>query len=410
MREAEVTIIGAGPAGMTAALFLAKNNIPVTLIDKESFPRDKVCGDCLGGYALSVLRQIDVQLFDRFFHYDKKLIGGGVHFFGPDQQKISTEAMNEIDHKMKEVALCRRINFDNFLMEEIRKYNQINVIEGVAVSNLKKDSGGISLYNQLNELLLNTRLVILATGSSQNLVYKLTKVRTPKKHTAAGIRAYFEGITLIEPPGYIELHFLKELIPGYLWIFPLPGNLANVGIGLRSDVIARKNININTLFFECIQNNEYLNERFLNANQISDLQGFPLALSISKKSISGDHFLLSGDAANLIEPLFGEGIGHAMYSGKFAAEQAIKCIEANNFSNTFNNQYDKAVYQKLGSTLRFSKLMHRIAFYPKIINFLFNRISKNAELKLMLTHVINGKIAKSPWNGFIILRKLLIGY
>ena len=52
MRESDVTIIGAGPAGMTAAFFLAKNKIPVTLLEKRSFPRDKICGDCIGGFGL----------------------------------------------------------------------------------------------------------------------------------------------------------------------------------------------------------------------------------------------------------------------------------------------------------------------------------------------------------------------
>jgi len=410
MMEAEVTIIGAGPAGMTAALFLAKKNIPVILIEKNTFPRNKTCGDCLGGYAISVLKQIDSDLFERFIHFDKKMVGEGVHFFGPNRQKISAEAANEIDHKIKEVAICKRIDYDNFLMKEVRKYNQIRVIEGVCISDLKNIKGKIKLYNNSGEVILHSRMVILATGSTQNLVYKLTNKRTSKRHMAAGVRTYYEGIKMIDPPGYIELHFLKELAPGYLWIFPLPDNLVNVGIGLRSDVIARKKINISELFYQCIRNNEYLNERFNNANQISILQGFPLALGGSNKNISGDNFLLAGDAANLIEPLFGEGIGHAMYSGKFAAEQVSKCIYANNFSSNFNKQYDHAVYQKLGTALRFSKLMHQIAFYPKLINYLFNKISKNAELELQLAHLINGNIPKSPLNGLTFIMKLLVGY
>jgi geranylgeranyl reductase family protein len=409
MKEAEVTIIGAGPAGMTSALFLAKRNIPVTLIDKAVFPRDKVCGDCLGGYAVSVLSQISPQIFDRFIQYNKKIVGEGVHFFGPNQQKISSEAVNTIGNKIKEVAMCKRIDFDNFLIEEIKKQDQIHLKEGLLISDLHIYDDRVELFDSSGALISKPRLIILATGSNQYLAHKLTKKRTPPKRMAAGIRAYYKGINMISPPGYIEIHFLRELAPGYLWIFPLPENMANVGIGLRSDVIARKNINIEKLFYQCIENNEYLRERFIDAYQVSACKGFPLALGGSKKKISGKNFLLAGDAANLIEPLFGEGIGHAMYSGKFAAEHVMKCIDANDYSHSFNKQYDKAVYQKLSPTLKFSKWMHHIAFYPKMMNLLFDKISKNKELELQLTDIINGNISKSPGNGIRFVKNLLTG-
>jgi len=239
MIETDVTIIGAGPAGMTAALFLAKNNVPVTLIEKDAFPRDKICGDCLGGYAVSVLKQIDKNLFDRFVHFDKKLVGSGVHLFGPEQQKISIEATTTVDKMIREVVLCKRIDFDNFLMEEIKRYNQINIIQNTNVSNVSKHSEGLLLHSD-NGSFLKTKLLIVATGSIQTLVYDLNGKRTRRKHIIAGIKSYYEGIKDLNPEGYIELHFLKELAPGYFWIFPLPENQANVGLGLRSDIIARK--------------------------------------------------------------------------------------------------------------------------------------------------------------------------
>jgi len=409
MRESDVTIIGAGPAGMTAAFFLAKNKIPVTLLEKRSFPRNKICGDCIGGFGLSVLKQMDAGLFDRFVSSEKKLIGSGVHFFGPEHQKVSIKAVNKIGDKMTEVALCRRLDFDNFLYEEIKKHKYIEIIQNKNVTDLHKDSGGINIICS-DETFSKAKLVILATGSQHALVHKLNGIRKSKKQMAAGIRTYFENINGLNPEGYIELHFLKELAPGYLWIFPLPGNQANVGIGLRSDIIAKKRIHLEKLFHQCLQNNRYLKERLISANQLTECQGFPLALGGSTQDLSGDNYLLTGDAANLIEPLFGEGIGHAMYSGKFAAEQAIECINSNNFSAMFIKKYDHSIYQKLGSTLRFSKMMHQIAFYPKMMNFIFNRVSKDEHLRLMLSQLINGNMPKSPKNGIKFLGKLLLGY
>lgn len=409
MKESDVTIIGAGPAGMTAAFFLAKNKIPVTLLEKGIFPRDKICGDCIGGFGLSVLKQMDAGLFDRFVSSEKKMIGSGVHFFGPEHQKVTIRAVNKIGDRMTEVALCRRLDFDNFLYDEIKKHKYIEIIQNKNVTDLHKDSGGINIISS-DETFLKTKLVILATGSQHALVHKLNGIRQPKKHMAAGIRTYFENINGLNPEGYIELHFLKELAPGYLWIFPLNGNLANVGLGLRSDIVSKRKIDLRHMLKNYINDNPYFSERFKNARQLSDINGFPLALGGKNRSISGDHFLLTGDAANLIEPLFGEGIGHAMYSGKFAAEHALRCLENYNFSAKFNKRYDQEVYNKLGTTLRFSAMMQNIAQYPRLMSFLFNRVKKNPDLQKLLFNIINGQIPKKRWSGLGLIAKMVFDF
>ncbi len=409
MRESDVTIVGAGPGGMTAAFFLAKNKIPVTLIEKKSFPRDKICGDCIGGFGLSVLKQMGPGLFSRFANSDIKLIGTGVHFFGPEHQRVTVKAETMVSDNMTEVALCRRIDFDNFLYEEIKNNQLIEIIQNKSVTDLNKNSEGIDIICS-DATVLRTKLLILAAGSNHALVHKLNGKRQSKKHQAAGIRAYFENIEGLGQEGYIELHYLKELAPGYLWIFPLTGNQANVGLGLRSDVVSERKINLKQMLKKYINEDPYFRERFKNARQISDISGYPLSLGGKKRSISGDNYLLAGDAANLIEPLFGEGIGHAMYSGKFAAEHAFRCLGNNNFSAEFNGQYDRDVYDKLGTTLRFSAMMQNIAQYPWFMSFLFNRVINNQELQELLFNIINGHIPKKRWSGMSLIAKMIFNF
>lgn len=393
---------------MTAALFLAKNKIPVILIDKESFPRDKVCGDCLGGYAISILKQLGAGILDRFIEFDKKLVGRGVHFFGPKHQKISIDALNKVDHKISEVALCRRLYFDQFLMEEVKKHDEIKLFLNTEIKHIEKIQDGLSLSID-GRIPLKTKLLILSTGSTHHLVHKLVKRRPNRSMTAAGIRTYFEGVKDLNQDGFIELHFLKELAPGYLWIFPLPGNLANVGLGIRSDVVARKKLNLRKLFQEYIYGDAYFRKRFDKAKQITPVEGFPLALGGKREVLSGDHYLLSGDAGNLIEPLFGEGIGNAMYSGKFAADHAIQCLKNGSYSGIYNLQYDRMVYNKLGTALRFSAMMQKIASHPKLMSILFDRVSKNHELQKILSGIINGSIPRSKRNGMKLIFRFLLG-
>lgn len=410
MKSNEIVIIGAGPAGITAAIFLAKQGIRTTLIDKEHFPRNKTCGDCLGGFAISMIRQIGDDFFNFFVKTGYKLEGKGVHFYGPDHQEISINATSLAGGLIHEVALSKRIDFDNFLLKEALKYKEIDFYPGVNIRDIKVTDQNITLMDDHKDVVIKAEMAILATGSQLYLKTKLDHKKMDKKHLAAGIRGYFEHVTDSREPGYIELHFLKDLAPGYFWIFPLPGNTVNVGLGLKSNVIAGKEINLKTAFYEILENESSLKNRFKQARQIGELQGYPLALGgYRKNKISGNRYLLTGDTAHLIEPLFGEGIGHAMYSGKFAAEHAVKCLQKGDFTEKFNRKFDRKIYDKLGSTLKFSSLLHQLAFYPGLMNHFFNRIQKNHSLQEMISDLINGQLPKTPLNGLLLFAKLVFG-
>ncbi len=409
MSRKKIIIIGAGPAGLTAAIFLGKNRIPVTLIEKDPFPRDKVCGDCLGGYAISVLEQISPSFFERFIHFEGKISGRGVKFFGPENQEICVSATNLVGDRIPEVALSKRIDFDRFLLDEVLKYPVVEFLKERYVNDIKRENGRLALLNKEKKTIDTAELIILASGSNLSLVRKVSDHVYDKKEFAAGVRTYFEGVEGLNAEPFIELHFLKELAPGYLWIFPLKNNLANVGLGLRSDVISRKNIDLKKALMNIIRGDTYFRKRFKNARQIDPVRGFPLALNTRKRILSGDNYLLTGDAANLIEPLFGEGIGHAMYSGKFAAEQAMEAIGSDNYSGKFLADYDRRVYDKLNSTFQFSRLMHQVAFYPGLMNYLFNRVRKNPELMDQMYAIINGKIPKTPFSGIKFIARVITG-
>jgi len=409
MSDSKITIVGAGPAGLTAAIFLGKHGYPVTVVEKDHFPRDKICGDCLGGYALSVMSQISDRFFNEFVNCDKKIVCTGVHFFGPQHQKISVPAVTLVKNRIHEVALSKRKDFDALLWQEARQYPSVHFINGIRISKIHRESSRLTLTGDEPGFEHRTDLLILASGSIRNLSRQLTGEKFNKKHYATGIRTYFENVAGWNEDAYIELHFLKDLAPGYLWIFPLPGNITNVGLGLRTDVLSRKGLDLKKTFQEILYEDEYFKNRFKNARQLEVVKGFPLALGGITRSLSGNNYLLAGDAGHLIEPLFGEGIGHAMYSGKFAAEHAIECLEKNNFSASFNKTYDHCVYQKLGTTIKFSKWMNKVAQYPALMKLLFNKVNRNKELKHHLFRIINGKTPKTRFKGIELIGRLIVG-
>lgn len=409
MIESAITILGGGPAGTSAALFLSNMGIPSLIIDRSDFPREKVCGDCLGGYAISVLSQIGYDTFCRFVEFDRKVEGKGVHFFSPNARKISIPANLRVNGMIRELAISKRYDFDNFLMEEVRRRNNIQVFTGIEVYSHKRENNWLILFDKNENPLLKTRIAVIAAGSQSKIAAELSGYKPDKRHLSGGLRCYFEGIQGMNEEGYIEFHFLRELLPGYLWIFPLGKGLANVGIGQRSDVISKNGTDLKKMLPLMIDTYPHLRERFVSARMIGTPEGFPLALGSVRRRISGDNYLLAGDSASLIEPFFGEGIGNAMYSGKLAAEHIRKYLGNSDFSARKNHLYDKSVYKKMGKALKLSTWLQKAAFSPGLLDRVFTNTEKKPGLHRLLDEVVNGDMAKHPGKGIKFLIRAITG-
>jgi flavin-dependent dehydrogenase len=180
---------------------------------------------------------------------------------------------------------------------------------------------------------------------------------------------------------FIELHFLPELLPGYFWIFPLPNGMVNVGVGILSEVIRKKKINLREEMLNAIKNNPNISHRFANAKLADKIQGWGLPMGTKRQSLSGDNFLLTGDAASLIDPFSGEGIGNAMYSGMLAAYAIKESLEKGNHGAEFlRSAYDDVLYRRIGDELKISTTLQKLCRYPWLFNFVVNKAHKSPSL------------------------------
>lgn len=180
---------------------------------------------------------------------------------------------------------------------------------------------------------------------------------------------------------FIELHFLKNLLPGYLWIFPLPNGEANVGMDMLSDAVRDRKVNLKTLLTDTLKNDPIFAERFRHAEMTSNLDGYGLPLGSKKRVISGNRYMLIGDAAFLIDPFTGEGIGNAISTGIIAAKQAVACLEAENYSAEIMKAYDERVYRVLGPELNLSYKLQQLVKYPRLFNWLMKMGMRNKQLR-----------------------------
>jgi geranylgeranyl reductase family protein len=379
--DTNVCIIGAGPGGAVAAMFLAKKGISCTLVDKEFFPRDKICGDALSGKVVSVLKKIDPEIVSALEKENIQLGSWGVKFIAPNLKELRVPFKHNFDKNQRPPGfISKRFDFDHFLIEQVKKFPQINLIQGQQIDKFDKTSNGFILRSRDGLLEINTKIVIAADGAHSSFAKSFGKIKMEHKHYSAGIRAYYRGVLGMDKDNFIELHFLKDFLPGYFWIFPLPNGMANIGVGMRSDKVSRNKINLKEELKRILIDYPGLKERFSQAELVGEVRGFGLPLGSKKRLISGDHFMLTGDAASLIDPFTGEGISNAMISGMHAADQVEICINENNYSAERMIQYDKKVYARLGKELNISTKMQQLINYPWLFNLVVNKAAKNKEL------------------------------
>ena len=378
----DIVIIGAGPGGAFAALTLAHAGIPCTLVDKAAFPRDKVCGDALSGKVVEIFRKLDPSLVDRIASDKEHLGSWGVNFVAPNTRSLRVPfKQNFTKDEQAPGFIAKRLHFDNFLIEEVKRFPSIDLVEGVALEEFEREGEEWILKDGEGQERFRARIVIDAGGAYSRFAKLQGGIQMEPAHYCAGLRAYYKGVTGLDEDNFIELHFLKDLLPGYFWIFPLPGGLANVGVGMRSDVVRKNKVNLKQRMFEVIEQYPQLRERFKDAELVDQVRGFGLPLGSKKRSISGDGYMLVGDAASLIDPFTGEGIGNALYSGWFAAHRAVAALEAGDSSAEFMRAYDSEVYERLWDELKLSRRMQQLVKYPWLFNFVVNKAQKNKVLR-----------------------------
>jgi len=131
-----------------------------------------------------------------------------------------------------------------------------------------------------------------------------------------------------------------------------------------------------------LKTNPEISRRFANAKLVDKIQGWGLPLAMNKEPMSGDNFILTGDAACLVDPFSGEGIGNALYSGMLAAAAIKQAIEQNNFTGAFfKGTYDDIVWKRLGDEFKISATLQRLCNYPWLFNFVVNKAYKSASLR-----------------------------
>ena len=399
----DIIIVGGGPAGTSAALYAHKMGLKTIILDKNTFPRDKICGDALSGKSVKYMRELGV--LDQVPNLNGSTIRR-ITFGSPSHKQFDIH-LNNPQNKgdIKEGYVIPREIYDNFLFEKAKEVTEI--IENFNVNDLLYENNkiiGISGKHSKQVHQIYAPLILGCDGAKSTIARKLGFHTEDQENTAIAIRCYYEGVKGLTDQ--IELHFVDEVLPGYFWLFPAGDNIANIGLGL-SKKFAKKDERKLSQILDEVTASPYFKDRFSDAKKLEKPKGWSLPLGRIQRPSYGDGFMLLGDAAGLIDPFTGEGIGNAMASAKFAVEVASEAKKNNDYSKDVLSKYHKLVWDELGSELRTSTKLQNLSNYRTLLNIVINKASRNKDIQDIISGMLTKEISKDKLSNPLFYLKVL---
>jgi len=399
--EFDLLIAGAGPAGCTLALNLAGKGLSIGIIEKDVFPRHKICGDALSGKVLNVMKRIPGGVYEDFLLNVDKIPSWGIRFIAPNYHEIDIPIL--LNHEAGQSApgyLCKRNEFDNFMFGRLTDYPNIRIFQGERITEVISHPEYIMAKTQNHEFY--GKVIAGADGVHSTVRKNLQDKRVEKKHLCVGIRGYYENVTGLHPEKFIELIFLKNLLPGYFWIFPSTGGLVNAGFGMLQNRISNRKENLSHLLEDILTNDPVVAPRFRNARLVHKPEAHSLPLGTYHFNRSGQRFILLGDAGFLVDPFSGEGIGNAMASGEIAAAILEQNFKKDDFSAQALKPFDIRLQRRFSQEFRTMSVMQSFASSARLFNLVVDKARKNKEVAELLTMMYTNEnvMKKLTWPGF----------
>jgi len=325
----DALVVGAGPAGAIAALRLARAGLRVRLLDRATFPRDKLCGDTLNPGTLALIDRLETgppsraRVGERVRERARRIAGMVVT--GPAGATVSADypdgaygvalSRRDLDALLVDAAVAAGADFE----PAVSVRGPLLASDGVRVE-------GVRIASRDRERTLRARMVIAADGRRSRLASALGLAQFAPSPRRWAYGAYFAGVDGLSARG--EMHIRAG---GYLGIAPLPNGLANVCL-VR--MLARQREHGRRpsrespaqVVADAIAADPALRERFRSAARLSDVVVLgPLAVNARAAGCPG--LLLAGDAAGFIDPMTGDGLRFALRGAELAADAAMRELE-----------------------------------------------------------------------------------
>jgi geranylgeranyl reductase family protein len=417
--EFDCIVVGAGPGGSTCATFLAKEGWRVLLVDKSAFPRDKVCGDAISGKSASVLREMGL---DAAVEAQPHAIAEGVVFSGTRGDVVQIPFPKDVDpsgirnskryNYVTSGYVQRRLVFDDVLFRHAKSQKSVETLEGFEVADLLWEGARVAGVRGKDGRVFRAPFVVGADGALSVVAQKTGAFDRDHDHWIGAFRVYCEGVAGMGRD--IEIHFVEGLIPGYFWIFPLENGLANVGAGMIESDLQRpsgrdgRKKQLVEETYRIMREHPLFRERFAKAREVpGSRRGWLLPLGSKRRRLHGPGWALVGDAAALIDPFSGEGIGNAMVSGRLAASSVSRALSDPRGADAHLAAYEAAVRAELDRELQMSYKLQRLGRRRWLLDFVLRRAATRPRVRETLSGMLADREKKEDFGSVLFYVRLL---
>lgn len=373
----DAVVVGAGPAGASTAALLAERGLQVALLDKARFPRVKPCAEYVNPEAARILERLGLR--------EAVLAAGAAQFRGmrvhsPGGHIVPIDYVADAGRPALGLS---RFRLDALGVERCRELG-VTVLEATRVRDVIVENGvvrGVRGTGPAGSVELRGRVVVGADGHHSSIARALgldLPVRWPRR---IGLAAHVEGFALSGDMG--EIHVGRA---GYCGIAPQEDGRVNVAMVVDSTRFEARAGRPDDFFEAALRGYPGLIGRVDGARRVSPVRGVG-SLARRVRRVTGDGYVLVGDAAGFFDPITGEGIYDALRGGELAASAIITSLERGGATAEALRQYDEARQHEFGNKRRAAWLAQLFVISPRLMDYAFDRLASDPVAVATMTGV-----------------------
>ena len=345
----DIAIIGGGPAGSTAAALLARAGRRVIVFERDKFPRFHI-GESLLPFSMKAFTRLD--LHEKFLRagflkkFGGEIIGAcsenGTKFYFKDGYRSQT------DHSYQ----VTRGDFDKVLLDHAVECGA-EVHEETSVDRVEFLNEGVDLdvRSDGSPRSIRAHYVIDASGRTSVLGRQFQIKKTYDHLQKLSIFAHYDGVWRAEGIDG-TLTVLIRAIDRWFWLIPLTAERTSVGVVLDSEIFRKSKLSPEDFLEQALAEQPVIAKRMINARRVSQVY-VEADFSYRSARLHGDRWLLAGDAAGFIDPIFSSGVFLAVFSGELAADALNEVLDHPRKAKRLFPQYERAVNRGMDVYLRF---------------------------------------------------------